>query len=75
MQSLADVRAAELEALAASEGIELPMPIRLILWLEDRECVVDLHTGRATRPIVGTLTLAGKAVSHLLREVVGEFAL
>jgi len=70
-----DPRTIELLELAASEGFRLPMPASLILWLEDRGCIVDLHTGRATRPTVGTPTPSGRAVSHLLREVVGEFAL
>jgi hypothetical protein len=72
MQSRDDVRVQELQDFAASEGIMLPMPIRLILWFEDRGCVVDLHTGIAHRPTVGTPTASGRAVSHLLADHVGE---
>jgi hypothetical protein len=72
---MSDPRIEELEALAASEGIALPMPVRLILWLEDHGCIVDLATGIAARPTVGTPTPIGKAVSHLLTDHVGEFAL
>jgi hypothetical protein len=75
MQSMDDVRVAELEELAAAEGIMLPMPIRLILWFEDHGCVVDLHTGKAHRPPVGLPTASGRAVSHLLADHVGELAL
>jgi hypothetical protein len=72
MQSMDDVRVAELEELAAAEGIMLPMPVRLILWFEDRGCVVDLHTGKAHGATVGTPTPSGRAVSHLLTDHVGE---
>ncbi len=70
-----DPRIQELEQLAASEGFTLPMPIRLILWLEDRGCIVDLATGKASRPTVGTPSPSGKAVAYLLADHVGEFAL
>lgn len=72
-----DQRAAELLDLAAAEGIELPLSIDLILWLEDRGHVVDLHTGRASLPHVGTPTATGKAINHLLTPsmpVQSEFA-
>ncbi len=72
---MTDPRVIEFEELAASEGINLPMLPSLILWFEDRGCIVDLHTGRATRPTVGTPTPSGYAVSHLLADHVGEFAL
>jgi len=72
---MTDPRVIELEALAASEGIELPMPVRLILWFEDRGCIVDLHTGWATRPTVCGPTPSGKAIAHLLTDHVGELAL
>ena len=72
---MTDPRANELLEFAASEGFDLPMPVRLILWLEDRGCIVDLATGIASRPTVGTPTPIGKAVSHLLADHVGEFAL
>jgi hypothetical protein len=75
MQSMDDVRVQELQDFAASEGIMLPMPPQMILWFEDRGCVVDLHTGIAHRATVGTPTPSGRAVSHLLRNVVGEFGL
>ncbi len=72
---MTDPRVQELLELAASEGFILPMPVRLILWFEDRNCIVDLATGIASRPTVGTPTPIGKAVSHLLADHVGEFAL
>ena len=75
MQSMDDVRVQELQDFAASEGIMLPMPVRLILWFEDHGCVVDLVTGKAHRPTVGTPTPSGKAVAYLLTDHVGEFAL
>jgi hypothetical protein len=59
-------RIAELHAFAVEEGIELPLHAELIIWLEERGCVVDLLTGRATLPVVGTPTPSGKAVNHLL---------
>lgn len=61
-----DQRTAELLELAATEGITLPLSIDLILWLEDRGHVVDLHTGRASLPHVGEPTATGIAISHLL---------
>jgi hypothetical protein len=67
-----DPRITELEELAASEGIMLPMPPRMILWFEDHGCVVDLVTGKAHRPTVGLPTASGRAVSHLLADHVGE---
>lgn len=70
-----DPRITELQDLVASEGIMLPMPIRLILWLEDRGCIVDLASGIASRPTVGTPSPSGKAVAYLLQDVDGEFAL
>ncbi len=72
---MTDPRANELLELAASEGFTLPMPIRLILWLEDRGCIVDLGTGKAARPTVGTPTPSGRAVAYLLADHVGELAL
>jgi hypothetical protein len=72
---MTDPRITELEELAAAEGIMLPMPAQMIVWLENRGYVVDLITGRAPRPTVGTPTPSGKAVCHLLRDVVGEFGL
>jgi hypothetical protein len=72
---MTDPRVNELLKFAASEGINLPILPSLILWFEDRGCVVDLVTGKATRPAVGTPTPTGYAVAYLLREVVGEFAL
>jgi hypothetical protein len=75
MQGVNDPRIQELEELAAAEGIMLPMPVRLILWFEDHGCVVDLHTGKAHRPTVGTPTPSGKAVAYLLTDHVGAFAL
>jgi hypothetical protein len=75
MQSMNDVRVMELEQLAESEGVDLPMPIRLILWFEDHGCIVDLATGIASRPTAPTPTPSGVAVAHLLADYVGEFAL
>ena len=46
----ADPRIAELTELAVNEGITLPLPVSLILWFEDRGCVVDLLTGSVGRP-------------------------
>ncbi len=71
---MTDSRANELLELAASEGIDLPMPIRMILWFEDHDCIVDLATGIATRPTVVTPTPSGRAVAYLLADVAGEFA-
>jgi hypothetical protein len=72
---MTDPRANELLELAASEGFILPMPVRLILWLEDHDCIVDLASGIASRPTVGTPSPSGKAVAYLLQDVDGEFAL
>ncbi len=72
---MSDPRIEELEALAASEGFTLPMPIRLILWLEDGGCIVDLASGKASRPTVGLPTSSGRAVAYLLADYAGEFAL
>lgn len=66
-----DPRAFELQELAASEGIRLPMPIPMILWLEDHGCVVDLITGKAIRPSVSTPTPSGRAIAHLTQNHVG----
>lgn len=68
----ADPRIAELQALAQSEGLRLPMPVELILWLEDRGKVVDLRTGRVMRPTAVAPTASGKAVAHLLYNHVGD---
>ncbi len=67
-----DPRIAELLELAAIEGFRLPMPASMILFFEDRGRVVDLRTGKVSNAIVGTPTPSGYAVSHLLRDVVGE---
>jgi hypothetical protein len=40
-----DPRIAELTELSINEGIKLPLPLDIILWLEDRGCVVDLMSG------------------------------
>lgn len=61
-----DQRKAELLDLAATEGIDLPLSVDLILWLEERDHVVDLVTGRASQPHVGLPTPMGQAISHLL---------
>jgi len=70
-----DPRIAEILELAAIEGFRLPMPASMILFFEDRGRVVDLRTGKVSNAIVGTPSASGKAVSHLLRDVVGEVAL
>lgn len=69
---MTDPRIAELHALATSEGIRLPMPVEMILWFENRGCVVDLQTGKVTRTPIATPTPSGKAVAHLLAEHVGD---
>jgi hypothetical protein len=66
-----DPRVAELMALTAEEHIALPLPIELILWLEDRGLTVDLVSGEGIPPIVGTPTASGKAVAHLLTSTPG----
>lgn len=50
-------RRAELLDLAQDENIKLPLSVDLILWLEDREWVVDLLTGQASRVDGSTLTI------------------
>jgi hypothetical protein len=75
MQSMDDVRVQELQDFAASEGIMLPMPVDLIVFFESHGHIVDLITGEVSLPVVGTPTPSGRAVCHLLRDVVGEFAL
>ena len=69
-------RAQELLDLAASEGFNLPIPITMILWFEDHGCVVDLHTGKASRAHGASPqwqpTPSGKAVAHLLQHERGE---
>lgn len=67
-----DPRVTELEELAVSEGIKLPYRAELIVWLEERGCIVNLLTGKATSPYVGTPTPSGKAVSHLLTPTLTE---
>lgn len=63
-----DPRVTELVAFAKAEGIKLPLHAELIVWLEERGCVVDLVTGHATLPHVGTPTPSGRAVSYLWRD-------
>lgn len=41
-----DTRVEELEAWAAAEGIDLPIPAADIIALEDEGLVVDLETGQ-----------------------------
>jgi hypothetical protein len=43
------LRLAELAAWQIEEGLPLPMPADLILWLEDRGFVVDLISGSTSR--------------------------
>ena len=69
---MTDPRIAELEELAAREDLRLPMPAQMILWLEDKGYVIDLTTGRASLPTVGTPTPSGKTVAYLLTDHVGE---
>jgi len=70
-----DPRIAEILELAANEGFSLPMPASMILFFEDRGRFVDLRTGKVSNATVCGPTPSGKAVSHLLRDVVGEVAL
>lgn len=67
-----DPRVTELEELAVSEGVKLPYRAELIVWLEERGCIVNLLTGKATLPHVGLPTPSGKAVSHLLTPTLTE---
>lgn len=66
-----DNRIAELEALAAAEGIFLPYPPAVIARLEDAGAVVDLVTGaillgEADTPYQWAWTPYGEAIAHLL---------
>lgn len=58
-----DSREAELVELAASEGIKLALPVKLIVWFEEKGYVVNLVTGIATRPMVGVPTQKCKSVN------------
>lgn len=61
-----DTRIVELEELAASEGLHLPMAASLIAYLESQGYVVDLHSGEVCRDdmVVGLLPSA-QALCHL----------
>lgn len=66
-----DNRIAELEALAAAEGIELPYPAAMIAHIEDTGAVVDFVTGatligEADTPYRWEWTPYGEAIAHLL---------
>ena len=66
-----DNRIAELEALAAAEGIDLPYPAAMIARIEDTGAVVNLVTGailigEADTPYRWTWTPYGDAIAHLL---------
>ena len=70
-----DPRTAELQELAREEGFKLPISVELIIWFESHNCIVDLVTGKATRPTreendttVYAHTPSGKAVNHLLSD-------
>lgn len=72
----ADPRVAELEQLAASEGIRLPYPADYIVWLEDRGRLVDLVTGEVIYArLVATPTPAAQAIVHLLAHEEGVVVL
>jgi hypothetical protein len=72
-----DPRIQELLDLAREEGIKLPYPIDLILWLEDRGRVVNLHDGSVTLAYdsLAMPTPSGVAVTHLLHDAMGAAAL
>jgi hypothetical protein len=70
-----DKRIEEIEELAQVEGIPLPMPARMVVWFEDRGCIVDLITGIASRPESFTPTPMGRTIAHLLADAVGEVTL
>jgi hypothetical protein len=70
-----DPRIDELEALAREESITLPLPVDLILFLEDRGRIVDLVTGEVLNAVTVKLEASGKAVAHLLEHVEGEYPL
>lgn len=68
----ADPRVAELQELAAVEGIKLAMSIEMILWFEDQGVTVDLRTGVAMQVSIERVTPSGRAVSHLLSPVTDD---
>ena len=64
----------ELEELAASEGLTLPMAPARIVSLEAQGAIVDLATGNVLWGVTVAPTPSGCAVNHLLLDVVGEVA-
>lgn len=62
----------ELEELAASEGITLPMEPWLIIFFEKHGRVVNLLTGQVERNIAEAMpTRTGKTIAHLLAHETG----
>lgn len=65
-QTPTDPRVAELNELAAAEGIKLPMPADMIVWFEEQGFVVNFDTGEAVEYSDATPSRSGRAVAHLL---------
>jgi len=61
-----DPRVTELQELAKSEGIQLPMHAEQIVLLEERGYVVDMTTGDAVKLTDAIPTASGLAVAYLL---------
>lgn len=62
----ADNRIVELEAFARESGLTLPLPIDLIVFLEDHGRVVDLENGTVYNSVTVTPEPCAQAVAYLL---------
>jgi len=67
---MSDPRIDELYALCEAEGLELPLPVDVILELEDAGHVVDLETGHIFTGgawYTVHMTPVGEATVHLMQ--------